>query len=52
MEAIYLLRRLIERDRRNQKNLHMIFIDLGKACDMMPREVLWKALKKKGVLIA
>jgi len=52
MEAIYLLRRVMEQYRADKKDLHLVFIDLENVYDRVLREILWKALKKKGVRIA
>jgi len=52
MEAIYLLRRVMERYRADKKDLHLVFIYLEKTYDRVPRDILWKSLKKNGVRIA
>lgn len=35
----------------NNKELYLISIDLNNMCDRMSREILWKSIKKKGVMI-
>ena len=52
MEAIYLLWRLMRRYPMDQRDLHMIFIDLEKVYNKVSREVLLKVLEKKGVQVA
>jgi hypothetical protein len=50
METIFLIRQLMERCSEQKKDLHMIFIDLKKVYDKVPRNIMWCALQKHKVL--
>jgi hypothetical protein len=50
METIFLIRQLMERYRKQKKDLHIVFIDLKKTYDKVPRNIMWWALQKHKVL--
>ena len=49
MEAIFLIRQVMERYRERKKDLHMVFIDLEKAYDKILRNVMYWDLDKHKV---
>ena len=48
-DAIFIVRQIQERFLEKKKDLWMAFIDLEKAFDRVPREVVWWALRRLGV---
>uniref|UniRef100_A0A183F2B7 Reverse transcriptase domain-containing protein n=1 Tax=Heligmosomoides polygyrus TaxID=6339 RepID=A0A183F2B7_HELPZ len=49
IDAIHAARLLVEKHRERQKPVHLAFIDLEKAFDRVPREVIWYALRQHNV---
>ena len=49
VDAVFVLRRLTENLRAKNKKLFFVFVDLEKAFDQVPREVIQFALRRKAV---
>ena len=49
VDAVFVLRRLSEKIRAKNKNLFFIYVDLEKAFDWVPREVIRFTLRRKAV---
>jgi hypothetical protein len=48
-DQLFILRTLIEQSKAKKKPLYCCFVDLKKAFDIVPREVLWQVLAGLGV---
>jgi len=51
IEAIHLIRKLMELYKDSKKNLHMVIINLEKVYDRVPREVLGECLQMNQVSV-
>ena len=48
-EPVFALRQLQENCSENNNDLHMVFVDIEKAFDRIPMDLIWWCLRKKGL---
>ena len=49
IQPLFCLRMLQEKHREFGKELHVVFVDMEKAYERVPWELIWYSLKRKGV---
>ena len=49
VDAIFILRQMMEKYAEKQRSLFLAFIDLEKAYDRVPRSEVWRSMRLKGI---